>query len=114
MNAINASLTPEENRQLLELKDSLKGLMGDRLKGFLLYGSRARGDHQDESDIDIAIIVAGLTRELKKQVLDRVADWELKYLTPISALVLSQQDFDLLKRRERRLALDIEKEGIPL
>jgi len=108
------AMTAAQDWQLTELKETVKGVVGDRLKGFVLYGSRARGDYQDESDTDIAIIVAGLTREMKNQILDRVADWELKYLRPISALVLSQHDFDHLKRRERGLALDIEKEGVPL
>jgi hypothetical protein len=43
-----------------------------------------------------------------------IADFELKYLTPLSTLVLSDDDFEFLKKRERRIALDIEKEGILL
>jgi hypothetical protein len=43
-----------------------------------------------------------------------VADIEVKYLTPLSVLVLSEADFELLKKRERRIAFDIEKEGILL
>ncbi len=99
---------------LMELKDRLNNFLSDRLIRFVLYGSRARGDYDAESDIDIAIIVRGLTRELKNQILDIVADIELKYLTPISTLILSEEDFDLLKKRERRIAIDIEREGISL
>ena len=102
-----------ENEILKELKESLKAIFGDRIKLFL-YGSRARGDYDHESDIDIAVIVRGLTREIKNQILTRVADIELKYLTPLSTLVLSEDDFEFLKERERRIALDIEKDGIPL
>ena len=96
-----------------ELKDVLKRFLGDRIR-LVLYGSRARGDYADESDIDIAIIVQGLTRELKNQILNIVADIEIKHLTPLSTLVLSEEDFESLKKRERRIALDIEREGIPL
>ncbi|MCK6467290.1 MAG: nucleotidyltransferase domain-containing protein [Candidatus Brocadia sinica] len=99
---------------LIELKDNLKGFLGNRLERMVLFGSRARGDYEDESDIDIAIIVHGLTRELKNQILDTVAEIELKYLQPISVIVFSKAEFDGLKERERRIALDIEKEGIPL
>ena len=80
----------------------------------VLFGSRARGDYGDDSDVDVAIIVKGLTRELKKQVLEAVAEFELEYLFPLSALVMSEDDFNHLKMRERRIALDIEKEGIVL
>ena len=103
----------DESSALKELKDSLKDFLGDRIK-LILYGSRARGNYDHESDIDIAVIVKDLTRELKNQILDRVVDVELKYLTPLSTLVLSEDDFASLKNRERRIAMDIETEGIPL
>ena len=104
----------DEKKALMELKDSLNEILGDRIIGLILYGSRARGDHDKESDIDIAIIIRGLTRKLKNQMFDRIVDIELKYLTPLSTLVLSEEDFEFLKKRERRIALDIDKEGIPL
>ena len=88
--------------------------LGDRLRRMILFGSIARGDFADESDIDVAIIIRGLTRELKRQILDRVAEGEIKHLTPVSTLLLSEDEFNRLKRRERRIALDIEREGVPL
>jgi predicted nucleotidyltransferase len=102
-----------EDRVLAELKAVLKGFLGERV-ALILYGSQARGDYAIESDIDIAIVVHGLTRELKNQILKMVADIEITYLTPLSTLVLSKEDFEFLKMRERRIALDIEREGIPL
>lgn len=107
-------LTDEEKLALKELKSTLSALLDVRLLRFVLYGSRARGDYDEESDIDVAIIVKGLTKELKNQILDKVAEIEIEYLTPLSTLVLSEEDFEFLKKRERRIALDIEKEGIPL
>jgi predicted nucleotidyltransferase len=98
---------------LKELKERLKELARDRVR-LVLFGSRARGDYNSESDIDVAIIVRDLSRELKNQILEGVADIELKYLTPLSTLVISEDDFASLKRKERRIALDIEGEGIPL
>lgn len=43
-----------------------------------------------------------------------VAEIEVKHLTTLSILILSEDDFESLKRKERRIALDIEKEGIVL
>lgn len=102
-----------EKAVLKELKENLKFYAGDRIR-LILFGSRAKGDYDSESDMDIAIIVRGLTREIKNEILGMVADIELKYLTPLSTLVISEDDFISLKKRERRIALDIEKEGIPL
>lgn len=108
------TFTIDENKALIELKDSLNSFPGNRVLRLVVYGSKARGDYDSESDIDIAIIIKGLTRELKNQIYDMVADIELKHLTPLSTLVLSEEDFEFLKKRERRIALDIEREGIPL
>ena len=99
---------------LAEIKTRLSALLGSRLERMFLYGSRARGDYGPESDIDIAIIVEELDRKMKDKILETVAEVELAYLTPVSALVLSQESFTSLLRRERRIALDIEREGIPI
>jgi len=99
---------------LRELKRSLESFLGDQLVSMVLYGSMARGDYHDASDIDVAIIVRGLTRRLKGQILDEVARLELEHHRPLSVLVFSDEEFNHLKRRERRIALDIEREGISL
>jgi predicted nucleotidyltransferase len=99
---------------LEELKRSLEGFLRDQLINMVLFGSMARGDYDDESDVDVAVIVRGLTRKLKSQILDEVASLELEHHMPVSVLVLSEEEFNHLKKRERRIALDIEREGIPL
>ena len=99
---------------LQELKRSLKSFLGDQLVSMVLFGSMARGDDHDASDIDVAIIVHRLTRRLKSQILDEVAALELEHHTPLSVLVFSEEEFNHLKKRERRIALDIEREGIAL
>lgn len=98
---------------LQELKADLENIARAGVR-VIIFGSRARGDYEEGSDIDIAIIVSGLTRELKNSILDLVAGIELKYLTPLSALVISETDFEFLKKKERRIALDIDREGIPV
>lgn len=104
----------ETNESLKELRRRLENLLGRDAFKMVLFGSRARGDYDDDSDVDVAILVRGLTREMKRRILDEVAEFELENLLPISALVLSEKDFGHLKARERRIAMDIEREGIPL
>ena len=104
----------DEKKILRELKKNLTRLLGESLDTMILYGSKARGDYDSESDIDVAIIVHGLTRQLKDEILTKVAEIEIKYLLPLSTVILSRSEFERLKKRERRLALDIEREGIPI
>jgi predicted nucleotidyltransferase len=104
----------ETDKVLKELKDLMENQLGDRLVKMVVFGSRARGDFDAESDTDIAIIVRELSRQLKYQILDTVAEIEMKFIIPLSVMVFSENEFERLKKRERRIALDIEKEGIPI
>jgi predicted nucleotidyltransferase len=99
---------------LADLKNRIQEVTGDRLIKMVLYGSRARGDFSKDSDTDIAIVIRDLSPEMKRRMLSRVADIEFEYLRSLSTLIVSEEDFLLLKKRERRIAFDIEEEGIPL
>jgi predicted nucleotidyltransferase len=47
---------------LKRLKEFLENLMGDRLLRMILFGSMARGDYNQRSDIDVALIICDLIR----------------------------------------------------
>jgi predicted nucleotidyltransferase len=57
-----------DNRQIEEILSKVRRysaeLFGDSLESVILFGSYARGDFDDESDIDIMIIVDMDAREL--------------------------------------------------
>jgi hypothetical protein len=60
-------LPPRIASTLAELEQGLKGLYGDRFRGLLLYGSYARGEASEGSDVDLLLLLDGpvnLSREL--------------------------------------------------
>ncbi len=107
-------LTDQEKKILRTLRDRLNEFLGDRLVRVVLFGSKARGDFQDDSDLDIAIIVKDLDRKRKDEIYTIVAEIELEHLKPIASIAFSEEYFLHLLERERRIALDIQNEGIPL
>jgi predicted nucleotidyltransferase len=110
-----AVVTEEQVRHALSvLKERLTGFLGESLVKLSLYGSRARGDHDPDSDVDVAVVVRGLDAVLKRRIFSLVAEIEVDLLVPLSTLVLSESDYLGLRAHERRIALDIEEEGIPL
>ncbi len=46
----------DRNRILCEFRNKTKSIMGDSLKQMILYGSYARGDYGDNSDMDIMVL----------------------------------------------------------
>lgn len=80
-----------------------------------LFGSRARMEGSESSDVDILCIVDKLkSPKDKRDIFTIAAEIYGDDEVDISPLVVSPEEFDLMKRRERRLALDIIKEGIAI
>lgn len=99
---------------LRDLKRRVQAVVGTEEAEFVLYGSRARGDFGRDSDIDVAVIVPTLSGESKDRILEAVAGVELEHCQPVSVLVFSKLEFERLLERERRIALDIRREGVVL
>ena len=51
-----SKLTPRIAHILDELSQSTQALLGDKLKKIILFGSYARGDYTEDSDLDIMVL----------------------------------------------------------
>ncbi len=107
-----AALTDEEiHAALAALKERLGSLLGPDLVKLTLFGSYARGDADPDSDVDVAIVLRGKDSRMRDRILDVVAAIELEHGVPLATLILPEGEFRRLLERERRIALDIEREG---
>jgi len=107
-------LSPAEAGAVGEFVARVRELLGTELRHVRLFGSRARGEGHEHSDLDIALIVAPGGRNRRYTVYDLAFDVGLKHSVNVAPLILEEQQFQELKRRERLLALDIERDGITL
>lgn len=104
-------IKPELNSILSELRCSFEFIYGTRLKQLLLYGSHARGDAEEYSDIDILVILEGNVNpgdEISRTG-DAVAELSLRYNTVISCGFMGEEDF---KIRNGPYLRNIRKEGV--
>ncbi len=53
------TVEPQIKNILRELREALEALYGPRLKWLVLYGSHARGEATDDSDIDVMVVLDG-------------------------------------------------------
>ena len=99
-----------------EIADEAKAVLGDLLEAVVLYGSYARGDFDDESDLDIMIRIDCPKEQLNafKQKFIRIAsELSLKYGIEVS---FSLADTTTYRRYKNHLPYyeNIESEGIKI
>jgi uncharacterized protein len=101
-------------RPLTAYAERLRRVFGDRLRDVRLFGSYARGEADEDSDVDVLVLVDGLTDLEIGTAAGEAAPVILDYKLPIAPLPMSTERFEELRRRERLLARDIDAEGISL
>jgi len=82
-------------RIVRKLRDELAIVYGDRLKGIYLYGSYARGEAGEDSDIDIAVVLAGEVNRAEEvsRTIELVSDTCLREKCLVVPFFLSEVEF---------------------
>ncbi len=108
-------LPPVVKENLDAFLTGLRARFGPRLVSVRLFGSYARGEAHEDSDVDCLILLDRVDPADDRAVTDLSGDltWQIGGVS-ISPLVMSAEAFDAWKKRERRTPLEIEREGIAL
>ena len=85
-----------------------------KIREMYLFGSRARGDEQPDSDYDVLIVTKEKDLPLKDSIYDAVTDVCLKYRRDISLKVFPAEKFDRLKNIPSRFIQNVMAEGIKI
>ncbi|MBQ9812378.1 MAG: nucleotidyltransferase domain-containing protein [Thermoguttaceae bacterium] len=103
-----------EHSTLDELVAGVLESVGDSVNSIVLYGSVARGDAEDDSDVDVALIVnKPLTRDDDERLNDFFVDMDLKYGKFFSVVNILESKFQEW-REYIPFYRNIVKEGIVL
>ena len=94
-----------------EFKSRTKKLYGNKLKNIILYGSWARNEANEHSDIDLLVIIK---KDIKPgeeidRMIDIITEINLKHSVLISVYPVSEKNFSTLKSP---LLMNVRKEGI--
>ncbi len=84
----------------------------DEIIRMILFGSVARGDDNDESDIDILIVVNQDNSELESLIDNIVVDFILKKEEVISPHVMTEEHFN--KTKDYSFLKTVMAEGVPI
>ena len=97
------------------LVTALRARFGERLHEVVLFGSYARGDADEDSDVDVLVVIDVLTDRERSAVfelanlVDREGTW-----VGLSVVAHSTEQALELRSRQRRLYCDIDREGLRL
>lgn len=98
-----------------EFITQLKGvvLSHDDKAQVILFGSRARGDFKADSDWDILVLTSEkMDAPTQGEMIDDVYEMEMKYLQPISTLIIEKKRWD--QGEIMPLHKNVTREGIVL
>lgn len=97
-------------RVLAETKAQLRALYPDRLKDVILFGSYARGDFSEGSDIDLLLLLDQVPDPDAEHdsYFPAICDLSLKYDTVVSVIPM---DYETFNSRKTPLILNARKEG---
>ena len=95
-----------------ELKEGLAQIYGDKLKAVYLYGSYARGDYRQGSDVDVMILLKDYKSywEEIKRTSELAANISLDYDVLVSRIIMSEEKW---KQSDTPLLRNIHREGQP-
>ena len=97
-----------KEKALNEFLDKLKSKFSNKIYKVILFGSYARGDYDEESDIDI-LIVGDIELD---DIIDLIFEILIKYGILINAVVESTSEFE--KWKDTSFHQNVLNEGISL
>jgi predicted nucleotidyltransferase len=109
-----SSLTDNERAALADYLTQLHETCGDRLLQVILFGSKARGDSEPESDIDLLVVLRGELDGLKDRLADLSYRISLYYGVVLSDFVAGERRHRWMSQHHEPLLVEAEREGIEL
>jgi len=106
-------LSKNEERALIKLIAELRASWpGAKVK---IFGSKVKGKADEQSDIDILILLSGhVSENIRRRIIHKIFDLNLSLETNISPLILSEREWQTGFIPLLPIHYYIEKEGISL
>ena len=105
-------LTGTERQAVQEFVDALVTAFPERIKLARLFGSRARGEGDKESDLDLLIVVDKEDEKLDDKIIDLMGEIGGKYIQLIAPLTISSYELENLNYQLYRLLMEVRGGGI--
>ena len=89
---------PATKREIImSFARKVRKILGKNLKQVILYGSYARGDYTEDSDIDIMVLTTLTDKEIEQietEIYDLAFDYLMDYGVDISVVIKNEEQFN--------------------
>lgn len=107
-------LGTSERAALSDLAAFVRGRFGARLRDLRLFGSRARGEGHEDSDLDVLVVVDELASAEGREIAYLAGDLLTRHQVLVSPLTMATARWQTLRDSERLIVSEIDRDGIPL
>lgn len=107
-------LTTAEQHALKRFKAALESLLGDALVSLRLFGSRARAEGTDESDLDVLVVLQEKNRVICRHIVAEALEVDLAYDTNLAPTILSVGEYRQNKEYQTPFYHNVERDSLPL
>jgi predicted nucleotidyltransferase len=96
---------------LREVREALCAHFGDRLSRLILYGSRARGNAEPDSDFDVLIVLQEFDSSEAElaRINETISDLSLRHDAVVCCSIVRDTDYE---RASTPLLLNVQREGV--
>lgn len=108
------NLSDIEQKAISEFLARVRSTYGSQLQRALLFGSKARGEATADSDIDVAVILADETWEIRDEICKIGAEVSLQYDVLLDARVIGASRWQYMSEIRAGLYQNISSDAIPL
>ncbi len=102
----------KKQEALKQFVEKVKNKYDDKIERIILFGSYARGEDKEESDIDVLVLTHGDRFEMQKNISGIAVDILLKTGVYISAKSVSTEEYDFMKKLKTGFYQNIVREGV--
>lgn len=97
LNYLGGVVMPESIKNIVKLfSKEVRNVLGEDFKKMIVYGSYARGDYRENSDVDIMVLTSLTNKDIQLveyKLYDIAFDFFMEYGVDISVIVKNEEHF---------------------